>query len=94
MEAETPDLGRRVQACCPNGMRKVKAQLGLSMARDSMNNKKGFYRNNGQKIQARESVPPLIDKKGDLVTAGMEEPEVLNNFFALVFTVSQAPHVS
>jgi len=52
-------------------------------------NKKGFYRYVGQKRQAKESIPPLINEKGELATTSMEEAEVLNEFFASVFTGSQ-----
>ena len=37
----------------------------------------------------KESVPPLINEKGELATTGMEKAEVLNEFFALIFTGSQ-----
>ena len=41
-----------------------------------------------------ECIPPLIAGKGELLTADMEKAEVLSNFFASVFTASQAPHFS
>lgn len=51
--------------------------------------KKGFYRYIGQKRQAKESIPPLINEKGELATADMEKAEGLNLCFASVFTRSQ-----
>lgn len=53
-----------------------------------MKNSKEFHRYIGQKWQSMEWVPPLINKKGELATANMEKTEVLNKFFALVFTGS------
>jgi len=37
---------------------RVKVQLELNLARDSKNNKKGFYRYVNQKRKAKESIPP------------------------------------
>ena len=34
----------------------------------------------------KESIPPLMSETGKLVTADEEKAEVLNNFFASVFT--------
>ena len=39
--------------------------------------------------QALESILPLINEKGELATTGMEKAEVVNEFFALIFTGSQ-----
>ena len=72
----------------------TKALTELNLAREAKNNKKGFYRYIGQKRKARESVPPPINEKGELITTNMEKAEVLNNFFASVFAASQASHVS
>ena len=58
------------------------------------NNKKGFYRYIGHKRKTKESVPPLKNEDGELVTTNVEEAEVLNNFFASVFTGSQDFHIS
>ncbi|KFR08823.1 hypothetical protein N306_10297, partial [Opisthocomus hoazin] len=77
-----------------DGVRKVKAQLELNLARDAKNNKKGFYRYVSQKKKVKESVPRLMSKTGKLVTADEEKAEVLNNFFASVFTGNLSPHPS
>ncbi|KFQ74137.1 hypothetical protein N335_02350, partial [Phaethon lepturus] len=69
-----------------DGVRKAKARLELNLARDAKNNKKGFYRYVSQKRKVKESVPPLMSKTGKLVTTDEEEDEVLNDFFASVFT--------
>jgi len=50
------------------------------LARDAKNNKKGFYRYVKQKRKVKESVPPLMSKKGNLVPTDEENAEVLNKF--------------
>jgi len=42
----------------------------------------------------KESVPPLMSETGKLATADEEKAEVLNNFFASVFTSNLSPHPS
>ena len=49
---------------------------------------------NWQERQAIESVPPLVNEKGELATTYTEKAEVLNEFFALVFTGSQDSCIS
>ncbi|KAK4811070.1 hypothetical protein QYF61_016356 [Mycteria americana] len=51
---------------CRDGVRKAKAWLELNLARDTKNNKKGFYRYVSQKRKVKESVPPddpILSKK-------------------------------
>ena len=57
---------------CRYGIRKAKTQMELHLARHIKNNKKGFYRYICQQNQAKESVPPLINEKGELASADME----------------------
>ncbi|KFZ52648.1 hypothetical protein N338_12088, partial [Podiceps cristatus] len=77
---------------CRDGVRKAKAQLERNLARDAKNNKKG-YRYINRKRKVKESVPPLMSETGKLVTAN-EKAEVLNNFFASVFTGNLSPSPS
>ncbi|GAB0203163.1 mitochondrial enolase superfamily member 1 [Grus japonensis] len=42
----------------------------------------------------RENVGPLQNETGDLVTQGMEKAEVLNDFFASVFTSERSSHTA
>ncbi|KFR01676.1 hypothetical protein Y956_12986, partial [Nipponia nippon] len=79
---------------CKDGIRKVKARLELNLARDARNNKKGFYRHINQKKKVKENVPPLMSSSGELITTDEEKAEVLNNFFASVFTGNPSPHTS
>ncbi|PKU42857.1 rna-directed dna polymerase from mobile element jockey-like [Limosa lapponica baueri] len=60
--------------------------MELNLARDLKTNKKGFYKDMSNKRQTRENVGPLHNEMDNLVTEDMEEAEVLNAFFASVFT--------
>ncbi|CAM5115567.1 unnamed protein product [Eretmochelys imbricata] len=48
-------------------------------------NKKGFFRYVGNKKKVKESVGPLLNEGGNLVTEDVEKANVLNTFFASVF---------
>ncbi|KAK4825589.1 hypothetical protein QYF61_000678 [Mycteria americana] len=77
-----------------DGVRKAKVQLELNLARDAKNNNKGFYRYISQKRKVKESIPTLMNVTGKLVTTDEEKAEVLNNFFASVFTGNLSSHTS
>ncbi|GAB0204631.1 hypothetical protein GRJ2_002928700 [Grus japonensis] len=67
-------------------VRKAKALIEISLAKDVKDNKKSFYRYVSDKRRTRENVGPLWNETGDLVTQDVEKAEVLNDFFASVFT--------
>ncbi|KFO70644.1 hypothetical protein N303_02774, partial [Cuculus canorus] len=70
----------RDAAClCRDEVRKAKV-------REVKTNKKGFYRCINQKRKIKENIPPLMVGNGDHVSIDKEKAEVLNNFFASVFT--------
>ncbi|KFQ62135.1 hypothetical protein N334_11299, partial [Pelecanus crispus] len=85
---------RETARLCREEVRKAKARMELNLARDVKNNKKGFYRYVNHKRKVKESVPPLMNKKGNLVSTDEEKAEVLNNFFASVFTGNLSSHPS
>ncbi|KAK4818694.1 hypothetical protein QYF61_017915 [Mycteria americana] len=80
---------REIVRAARDQVRKAKALLELNLARDLKGNKKSFYRYVGDKRKTRENVGPLQKETGDLVTWDMEKAEVLNDFFASVFTKGQ-----
>ncbi|GAB0206222.1 mitochondrial enolase superfamily member 1 [Grus japonensis] len=75
-------------------VRKAKALMEISLARDVKDNKKSFYRYVSEKRRTRENVGPLWNETGDLVTQDMEKAEVLNDFFASVFTSKCLSHTA
>ncbi|GAB0183613.1 mitochondrial enolase superfamily member 1 [Grus japonensis] len=75
-------------------VRKAKALIEISLARDVKDNKKSFYRYVSDKRRMRKNVGPLRNETGDLVTQDMEKAEVLNDFFASVFTGKCLSHTA
>ena len=52
---------------CRDGVRKAKVQMKLNLVEEVKNNKRSF-RYIRQKRQEEESVPPLINEKGELAS--------------------------
>ncbi|CAM4508367.1 unnamed protein product [Lepidochelys kempii] len=77
---------KNIARACRNEIRRAKSHLELQLARDVKSNKKGFFRYVGNKKKAKESVGPLMNEGGNLVTEDVEKANVLNDFFASVFT--------
>ncbi|XP_068785519.1 uncharacterized protein [Struthio camelus] len=69
----------------------AKAQLELNLARDVKDNKKAFFKYIRSKRKTRENVGPLLNGAGALVTKDTEKAELLNAFFASVFTAKASP---
>ena len=59
-----------------------------------MKNNKKFYRYIGQKRHAKTGVPSIVNLKGELASMDEEKAEVLNKFFASVFTGGQDSSLS
>ncbi|GAB0204604.1 mitochondrial enolase superfamily member 1 [Grus japonensis] len=68
--------------------------IELHLARDMKGNRKSFYRYFGDKRRVTENVGPLRNETGDLVTQDMEKAEILNDFFASVFTAKCSSHTT
>ena len=62
-------------------IRKAKPEIELNLERYVKNNK-GLYRYIVQKRKAKETAPPLINKKGEMITKVIEDAEVFNTLFA------------
>ncbi|KAK1212035.1 LIN1 transcriptase, partial [Pygoscelis papua] len=71
---------------CREKIRRAKAQLELNLATAAKDNKKCFYKYVRNKRRAKENVHPLLDAGGNIVTKAEEMAEVLNAFFASVFS--------
>ena len=79
---------------CRDATRKVKAHLELNLAKEIKNNKKGFIKYVNSKRKARENVGPILSEGGALVTGDAEKAEILNAFFASVFSERALPQES
>ncbi|KAG6929206.1 hypothetical protein G0U57_006166 [Chelydra serpentina] len=77
---------KNIVQACRSEIRKAKSHLELQLAGDVRSNKKGFFRYVSNKKKVKESVGPLLNEGGNLVTEAVEKASVLNAFFASVFT--------
>ncbi|GAB0210180.1 mitochondrial enolase superfamily member 1 [Grus japonensis] len=85
---------RNVVRVCRDATRKAKAHLELKLAGDVKDNEKGFFKYISSKRKTRENVGPLLNEVGALVMEDTEKAELLNAFFASVFTAKAGPQES
>jgi len=81
---------RNIVRACREAMMKDKAHLELNLTREVKDNKKGFI----SKQKTRKNVGPLLNKVGALVMGHTEKTELLNAFFASVFSAKAGPQAS
>jgi len=74
-------------------MRKTKVHLELNLARDVEVNKKDF-KYISSKRKTRENVGLVLNEVGTLVKEDTENMELMNTFFASVFTAKAGPQES
>ncbi|GAB0176460.1 mitochondrial enolase superfamily member 1 [Grus japonensis] len=85
---------REIVRAARDQVRKAKALKESNLARDVKDNKTSFYRYVSDKEKTKENVGPLWNETGDLVTQDTEKAEVLNDFFASVFTSKCSSHTA
>jgi len=85
---------RNVVRACREATRKAEAHLELNLSRDVKDNKKGFINYISSKQKTRENVGLLLNEVSALVTEDAEKAELLNVFFASVFTFKAGPQAS
>jgi len=82
-----------VVRACRDATRKAKAKE-LNLARDIRNNKKGFFNYISSKRKTRDNVGLLLNEAGVLVTEDAEKAELLNAFFASLYSAKAGPQES
>jgi len=85
---------RNVVKACRDSMKKAKVHLELNLARGVKDNKKSFFKCISSKQKTKHNVGPLWTEVGALVMEDAEKAELLNAFFASVFSARADPQES
>jgi len=85
---------RNIVRACREATRKAKVHLELNLARDVKDKKKGFFNYISSKQKTSQNVGLLLNEVGALVMEDAEKAEILNAFFASVFTAKAGPQAS
>jgi len=83
---DTCEEYRNIIRACREETRKAKPYLELNLARNVKDNKKAFFKYISSKRKARDNVGPLLNEAGVLVTEDADKAELLNAFYASLFT--------
>ena len=73
--------------------RKAKKQKEIKVAKDAKDNPKAFFQYVNCKLKPKENISNLLTEDGTLTTSDLEKCEILNKFFASVFTVEDTEEV-
>lgn len=71
--------------------RQAKAPLELNLVKELKDNKKGIFKYVDSKRKIRENMGPLLSETHALITGDSEKMEILNSFFASVFSAKTSP---
>jgi len=82
----TQEESRGLVRSCREEIRKAKAHLEFTLATVVKDKKNSFYKYINNKKRAKESLQHLLDARGNVASKDEEKAEVLNAFFASVFT--------
>ena len=88
------DEYRKAVRACRDAMRKAKALLEWSLAKEVKSNKKDCFKYVSSKRKTRENVGLLPNEMGALVTGDSQKTEKLNAFFASVSITKTSPQES
>ncbi|KFP87215.1 hypothetical protein N311_12073, partial [Apaloderma vittatum] len=79
---------------CREAIRKAKASLELNLVREVKGKRKGFFKYIADKTNTGGTVGPLLNEVGALEAEDRKKAELLNAFFASVYTVGDSSGAS